>query len=491
MHIYAGQTSQTKSHNTQATPTPKQSNSKTNSHLTDHRPQTQRITQLQNLAESHSSKQEHPVQKKPNKTGLPDNLKAGIENLSGHSMDDVKVHYNSAKPAALQAHAYAQGTNIHLATGQEKHLPHEAWHVVQQKQRRVKPTLQMKSGVNMNDDAGLEKEADVMGEKALQFVGKRPETLAQMKLKGIINSNQERQTIRFQMDKNSSTYVQRKINPSKKLTKYLKPYNDEKENVKSIIKQLFKNLIKSGFTYQEPAIHEAIRGTTLKIKSLKSLHEKMEASFARDRDEDLGGDGAHGLGRHYAISDEALEDRLRGPRAIPTASRFQKDEGSRLNKLHNLIKNALVSNLSKPAKQIGQKVHSVMTDPTDDYASKTTNNLRKNYLQGIANVFTENYDFEDPSLGFTITSEWKIQVIGAPPIITITCEYEVESWEDFNKDQWSLSSSGDLVKGSVSEPAKMYSGSNSPIITIPTGDSIEKVNSQTKGIIENSGVTLF
>ena len=81
-----------------------------------------------------------PVQKKENKTGLPDNLKSGVENLSGIAMDDVKVHYNSAKPAQMQAHAYAQGTNIHVAPGQEKHLPHEAWHVVQQKQVRVKPT---------------------------------------------------------------------------------------------------------------------------------------------------------------------------------------------------------------------------------------------------------------------------------------------------------------------------------------------------------------
>ena len=108
-----------------------------------------------------------PIQKKKNNTGLPDNLKSGMENLSGHSMDDVKVHYHSSKPAQLNAHAYAQGKNIHLASGQEKHLPHEAWHVVQQKQGRVKPTIQSK-GVAINDDKGLEKEADVMGAKALQ-----------------------------------------------------------------------------------------------------------------------------------------------------------------------------------------------------------------------------------------------------------------------------------------------------------------------------------
>jgi len=105
----------------------------------------------------------------PNNTGLPDNLKSGIENLSGYSMDDVKVHFNSDKPAQLNAHAYAQGTDIHVAPGQEQHLPHEAWHVVQQKQGRVQPTKQMKAGVPVNDDAGLENEADVMGIKAMQF----------------------------------------------------------------------------------------------------------------------------------------------------------------------------------------------------------------------------------------------------------------------------------------------------------------------------------
>jgi len=106
-----------------------------------------------------------------NNTGLPDSLKAGIENLSGISMGDVNVHYNSDKPSQLQAHAYAQGTDIHLAAGQEKHLPHEAWHVVQQKQGRVKPTMQTKGkvNVNVNDDASLENEADVMGAKALQM----------------------------------------------------------------------------------------------------------------------------------------------------------------------------------------------------------------------------------------------------------------------------------------------------------------------------------
>ena len=100
-----------------------------------------------------------------NKTGLTAGLKAGVEHLSGLSMDDVQVHYNSPKPAQLQASAYTQGTDIHVGPGQERYLPHETWHVVQQKQGRVKPTMQMK-GAAINDDTGLEHEADVMGQRA-------------------------------------------------------------------------------------------------------------------------------------------------------------------------------------------------------------------------------------------------------------------------------------------------------------------------------------
>ncbi|MCF8298333.1 MAG: DUF4157 domain-containing protein [Saprospiraceae bacterium] len=133
--------------------------------------------QRQEAEEDELQMKKSPIQKKTspepnqseNKTGLPDNLKSGVENLSGYSMDDVKVNYNSPKPAQLNAHAYAQGTDIHVSPGQEKHVPHEAWHVVQQKQGRVKPTLQMKSGIPVNDDTSLEKEADFMGAKAVNY----------------------------------------------------------------------------------------------------------------------------------------------------------------------------------------------------------------------------------------------------------------------------------------------------------------------------------
>jgi hypothetical protein len=109
-----------------------------------------------------------PVQMKPNNTGMPDNLKAGVESLSGNLMDDVRVHYNSDKPTGLGALAYTQGTDIHVAPGQERHLAHEAWHAVQQKEGRVKPTGDI-GGIPLNDSRLLETEADAMGAKALQL----------------------------------------------------------------------------------------------------------------------------------------------------------------------------------------------------------------------------------------------------------------------------------------------------------------------------------
>jgi len=125
------------------------------------------FTQLKAAAGGSDGKTHVPSPPKANDTGLPDGLKAGMEDLSGFSLNDVNVHYNSDRPAQLRAYAYTQGRDIHVGPGQEKHLPHEAWHVVQQKQGRVNATMQMK-GVGINDDAGLEREADVMGKQAVQ-----------------------------------------------------------------------------------------------------------------------------------------------------------------------------------------------------------------------------------------------------------------------------------------------------------------------------------
>jgi hypothetical protein len=104
-----------------------------------------------------------PVHARP--AGLPQPLKAGVERLSGLAMDDVRVHRDSPEPARLGALAFTQGRDIHLGRGQERHLPHEAWHAVQQMQGRVKATARL-GGVALNEDPALEADADRMGASA-------------------------------------------------------------------------------------------------------------------------------------------------------------------------------------------------------------------------------------------------------------------------------------------------------------------------------------
>jgi hypothetical protein len=93
---------------------------------------------------------------------LPGPLRSGAEALGGFSLADVRVHRDSPEPAKLGALAFARGSDIHLGPGQERHLPHEAWHVVQQKQGRVNPTTQLK-GIPVDQGSSLEAEADHFG----------------------------------------------------------------------------------------------------------------------------------------------------------------------------------------------------------------------------------------------------------------------------------------------------------------------------------------
>ncbi|WPD22096.1 MAG: DUF4157 domain-containing protein [Candidatus Electrothrix scaldis] len=181
-------------------------------------------------------KAEEPVQKQGNRTGLPDDLKAGVENLSGLAMDDVRVRYNSGKPAQLNAHAYTQGTEIHVAPGQEKHLPHEAWHVVQQKEGRVRPTVQLKGGVAVNDDTGLEKEADVMGGKAVQGAVNRPEIVRAS------SRTQNRGQSSMQSRGSLIQTMMRRFIPSGKLQKFNPLAQAVKNDDKNKFSSLFRNM---------------------------------------------------------------------------------------------------------------------------------------------------------------------------------------------------------------------------------------------------------
>ena len=96
---------------------------------------------------------------RPNLTGIPTQMKLDFEQRSGMSFDDVRVHYNSEKPAQFHALAYTRGDQIYIGPGQERSLSHELGHVIQQKAGRVRPTRWI-CGQPVNDQPELEREAD-------------------------------------------------------------------------------------------------------------------------------------------------------------------------------------------------------------------------------------------------------------------------------------------------------------------------------------------
>lgn len=113
------------------------------------------------------------IQKKANKTNMPDEVKAGMESSFNTDFSHVNVHANSSKAPEVGALAFTQGSDIHFAPNQFKPetssgrelLGHELAHVVQQSQGRVQPTTEI-SGMPVNDTPQLEQEADILGKKA-------------------------------------------------------------------------------------------------------------------------------------------------------------------------------------------------------------------------------------------------------------------------------------------------------------------------------------
>ncbi|NDI99156.1 DUF4157 domain-containing protein [Flavobacterium sp. LaA7.5] len=266
------------------TVTQKQSGSTPTLQLADNRPGAVAQQKIQEAVKNYVPKQPAPIQRAENKTGMPDNLKLGIENLSGYAMDDVKVQYNSNKPAQLNAHAYAQGNNIHIAPGQEKHLPHEAWHVVQQKQGRVRPTLQMKGGVNVNDDKGLEREADVMGRIAINKKSGYNNTIQKVSKKGLSTSS----PIQRAGDKLAFNNISRdgEDSMSKSDTQKAGEIQTYLNEQKAINREKKRSLVSYWIHFVDhiQAEQQRIRSTvdsTEKIPNIKEAHEKFLEDYKK------------------------------------------------------------------------------------------------------------------------------------------------------------------------------------------------------------------
>jgi hypothetical protein len=103
---------------------------------------------------------------------MPKDVQDQMESVFDADFSAVRVH-EGPQPAAVEAIAFTEGTDIHIAPGlYQPHctkglelLGHELAHVVQQSQGRVRATMQAK-GVGINDDRSLEQEADECGVRA-------------------------------------------------------------------------------------------------------------------------------------------------------------------------------------------------------------------------------------------------------------------------------------------------------------------------------------
>lgn len=114
-----------------------------------------------------------PLQRRQNKTGMPDEVKAKMEKFFETDFSQVRVHTGSSTAGEVGASAYAQGDHVHFAPGRyepssargRQLLGHELAHVVQQREGRVAATGEA-GGMPLNDDPALEQEADEMGRRA-------------------------------------------------------------------------------------------------------------------------------------------------------------------------------------------------------------------------------------------------------------------------------------------------------------------------------------
>ncbi len=176
----------------------------TNMHAgTNRLPMTPGAQKERDLAELYQKKQDTLIQRyapngiplqvpvmqakeSPTGKGLPKSVKGKMENSFGTDFSTVQLHTDSSQARDLGALAYTQGENIHFAPGQfdtgsqrgQALLGHELTHVVQQRQGRVQPTVQAK-GLAVNDDKGLEREADEWGGRAaISQVTKHSPTVA-------------------------------------------------------------------------------------------------------------------------------------------------------------------------------------------------------------------------------------------------------------------------------------------------------------------------
>jgi Domain of unknown function (DUF4157) len=418
---------------------------------------------------------------KPNHTGLPDNLKSGIESLSGISMDNVRVHYNSDKPAQLNALAYAQGKDIHLAPGQEKHLPHETWHIVQQAQGRVRPTTQMKTHIQINDDKALEHEADVMGWKAVQtkLHKTRPDFMSlktKRNARGKEVKSKERKTCGSDeptkiMPMKTYNSLQRKFNIEKKdydklgdfqaevernssESKLLKNAPDIVRNIveaKLIAKDVWKSWdnskpieINTNLTDEANQKLTTLKGIRFWIKALNNMFNKLESASGFTES------GHHSLLSKTEQHDKNWTNWVNNHAAMINVKSKPEDY---TNKLETAIKAA---EKLDSAMDVGKKSYNDDIKAIEDFTTCVKNN-RKDANEAIPIVpkWTQEANY---GTGESVTVEYipgytMPRGSGSPITTPIDWFYEARKFGEGGTAQWVK---GHLLNDHVGGPAKNY-----------------------------------
>ena len=374
---------------------------------------------------------------RPNNTGMPDDLKAGIESLSGFSMDDVRVHYNSPKPATVQALAYTQGTDIHVAPGQEKHLPHEAWHVAQQMAGRVSPTTNI-NGMPVNDNAALEHEADVMGEKA---VTQRVE-----KKSGIFNRKYDEHHV--------FSPIQRFINPDKHsvvllILKRKKTFTSKKylEKLESFLDEI--NEMESRFEADD--IAEMLR---INDYNVERTRESMIASLGEKLDNRMG--EGHIGAEHYAKSEYFQKERMLKEDKTDVTT---LEDSARTKKFFTHVKQTVKQNLLI-----------ALNDCIEDLSISMPACWSIKDVKSVVGQYKDvPYLFEM----YSITIK-EISVKGAGSArntFEVTFDPELESIESYEKIQYSKES-----RSRLNDNIRMYWGHNKPSVVVDKNTEYSALN---------------
>ena len=370
-----------------------------------------------------------------NKTGLPDQLKSGLESLSGLDLSTIKVHYNSDKPAQLNALAYAQGTDIHVAPGQEAHLPHKAWHVVQQMQGRVRPTS---SAAEPVEDESLEAEAEKMGEKAAAG-GPEPTTPLTTP------------------SAPAGDLIQTKLDPDTaddKLLRDLAVKKSEKD-VATALKKMMTEVRKLAVTVTYDDVVAAVKQVGLNPERIGKVAASLEKKAAAELDEDLSGGRGHMMGRHYAV-DSASQTKRAKDENRPQVTRVDKDNGSG----HRYI-NYVTSLKKKVPSQLRDHVEDITTllfrNMQDDGWTTLSLGNKKTRLTTLLGTRLTTIEYP----GWEIKYVWTVNVTVNGT--KLTCAPEIESNGSFSKIETALE--GDEANETKAMDAlNMFWGSNKLVI---------------------------